>query len=425
LRGTGNGLYCAHDDPPPWCRPFFARFLTLFFGPGVRPGGVMTHPLRAWLRRPVLKGLLELGFGRLAVCESGRVLEANDAFAQFLGYEPGELRGRPLSTLLAFDAGGPEPAAAPEPREATATLRGGKAVTVEVAARTLTVGRRTVQVMALRDLSVQLSTQGALRRYQAELERKNRELERANRVKSEFLATISHELRTPLTSVVGYAQLLEDDPALGAEGRSYLAQIQASGMQLVALVEGLIDLSKLESRELVLYRQSVPFGAVLERALANVRPAAEAKGLALHAAGAPDLTLTGDPVRLEQILGTYLSNAVKFTPLGGRIEVRLEADADELRCEVVDDGVGIAADDLPHIFQPFFRVGRLEGRAEGGAGLGLALARRLTELHGGRVWAESAPGAGSRFGFAVPRSASWQAQHLAGGVGPSQSSIDN
>lgn len=376
----------------------------------------MTYPFRAWLRRPILKGLLELGFGRLAVCEAGRVLEANDAFAQFLGYEPGELRGKPLSILLSLEEGLPVSSeTVPEPREATATLRGGKAVAVEVATRTLAVGRRTVQLVVLRDLSVQLSTQGALRRYQAELERKNRELERANRVKSEFLETISHELRTPLTTVVGYAQLLEDDDALSGEQRAYLAEIQSSGMQLVALVEGLIDLSKLEASELVLYRQSLPFDAVLSRALAKVQAAADAKGLTLHVSGSPDLTLTGDPVRLEQMLSAYLSNAVKFTPLGGQVVVRLESDADELRCEVVDDGVGIAADDLPHIFQPFFRVGSLDGRAESGAGLGLALTKRLSELHGGRVWAESAPGRGSRFGFAVPRGAAWQSERPAQG----------
>ena len=376
----------------------------------------MIYPFRAWLRRPILKGLLELGFGRLAVCEAGRVLEVNDAFAQFLGYEPGELRGKPLSILLSLEAGLPVSSEiASEPREATATLRGGKTVAAEVMARTLTVGRRTVQLIVLRDLSVQLSTQSALRRYQAELERKNRELERANRVKSEFLETISHELRTPLTSVVGYAQLLEDGDALNAEQRGYLAEIQASSVQLVALVEGLIDLSKLEANELPLYRQLVPFDAVLSRALAKVQAAADAKGLTLHVSGPADLSLTGDPVRLEQMLSAYLSNAVKFTPLGGRVEVSLGADADELRCEVVDDGVGIAADDLPHIFQPFFRVGSLEGRAESGAGLGLALTKRLSELHGGRVWAESAPGRGSRFGFAVPRGAAWQSEQPAQG----------
>jgi len=364
------------------------------------------------------------------------VLEANEAFAFFLGFEPGELVGRPLERLITFDetpdgsasettAGLAErdeaaPRSTPQPREATVTLHGGKILPAEVVTRTLTLGGRTVQLVALRDLSVQLSTQSALRHYQTELERKNSELERANRVKSEFLATISHELRTPLTSVIGYAQLLEDTAALSAEQRSYLAEIQASGTQLMTLVEGLIDLSQLESNELVLYRQQLPFRAVLARALAKIRPAAEAKGLALSVSDVPDLSLTGDPVRLEQILVTYLANAVKFTPLGGYVTVRLDADADELRCEVVDDGVGISADDLPHIFQPFFQVSRLEGRTQNGAGLGLALTKRLTELHGGRVWAESTPGQGSRFGFSVPRSAARQTeQPVQGRVGPS------
>ncbi len=381
----------------------------------------MTDLLETWLRPLTLKLLLEAGLERLALCEAGRVLEANDAFASYFGYEAAKLRGRLLRDLLTFDGDSFSlDDGLPETQEVTVTLRGGKTVPAEVAVRTLTAPKRTVQLIALRNPSVQGSAQGALRRYQAELERKNRELAHANRVKSEFLATVSHELRTPLTSVVGYAQLLEDDAALSAERRDYLVQIQASGAQLVALVEGLIDLSQLEARELTLYHERLPFGAVLSRALSKVRGAAEAKGVTVTVSGPSEPTLTADPVRLEQVLGSYLSNAVKFTPLGGRVTVTLEADSTELRCEVSDDGIGISADDLLHVFQPFFRVGRLEGRAETGAGLGLALAKRLAELHGGRVWAESKPGQGSRFGFAVPRGAVWAAeQPVEGRVQPS------
>lgn len=350
-----------------------------------------------------LRDLLAVSLERTAAAEAGRVSEANAAFADFLGYTPDDLRGRRLGDLYephgeALSVGEGLPAV----REATVTLRGGKQVPAEVATRSLEFGGRTFELVVLRDPSAQLATQTALRHYQAELERQNRALERSDRVKSEFLATISHELRTPLTSVIGYAQLLEADPSLSAEAHEYLGLVQASGRQLVDLVEGLIDLSRLEAGELPLYRQSVPFGAVLTPALGRVEAAAAAKGLTLTVSGAARPTLYADAPRLEQILGAYLSNAVKFTPLGGLVEVSLAADAAEFRCEVVDDGVGISPDDLPHVFQPFFRVGSLEGRAESGAGLGLALAKRLCELHGGRVWAESTPGRGSRFGFALP-----------------------
>ena len=152
------------------------------------------------------------------------------------------------------------------------------------------------------------------------------------------------------------------------------------------------------------------FAACLERALGRVESDADAKGQTLTVTGASDVTLSADPYRLEQILANYLSNAVKFTPLGGQIEVRLSADAGELRCEVVDSGSGIAADDLPHIFQPFFQVDALQSRSHSGAGLGLALAKRLTELHGGRVWVESEVGRGSRLRF-CPRSRAAAASH--------------
>lgn len=360
-------------------------------------------PRRLLARRNVLQGLLEASFERTAAAEDGRVVAANRPFASFLGYAPKELLGRRLAELFEphgepFEVGEGLPAA----REATVTLRGGKELSAEVATRPLTVGARTLELVVLRDLSAQVSTQTALRHYQAELERQNRALERSDRIKSEFLATISHELRTPLTSVIGYAQLLEADPTLSDEARGYLKLVQASGLQLVDLVEGLIDLSRLEAGELPLYRQNVPFGTVLTQALGRVEGAAADKGLTLTVSGTARPTLYADAPRLEQILGAYLSNAVKFTPLGGLVEVTLSADASEFRCEVKDDGVGIAPDDLPHVFSPFFRVGNLESRAESGAGLGLALAKRLCELHGGRVWAESTPGQGSRFGFALP-----------------------
>ena len=398
--------------------------------PGIRPGS-----------KGELQRFSELALEPTAVCKAGAIVEANEAFARYLGYKPSELSGRRLADFIQIDAvNDPELGEAQvgetqigetqvgvqggvaglRLQEVTVTLRGGKLVAAELASRSLESGgngNSASQLVALRGVSVQGSTQSALRRYQAELERKNRELERANRVKSEFLATISHELRTPLTSVIGYAQLLEDDAS--AEQLEYLALIQASGAQLVALVEGLIDLSQLESGELTLYREPFTFETVLTRVLATVHAAAHTKGLSVKVSGEPSVTLYADAPRVGQILGAYLSNAVKFTPLGGSLGVVLTADSGELRCEVIDDGVGISPDDLPHIFQPFFRVQALEGQTEGGAGLGLALAKRLCELHGGRVWAESTPGLGSRFGFSLPRHRAPSARAVRNPVGPS------
>jgi signal transduction histidine kinase len=235
-------------------------------------------------------------------------------------------------------------------------------------------------------------------------------LQRATHHKSEFLANMSHELRTPLNAILGFADVLREGMAgpLGAEQREYIADIHASGLHLLALINDVLDLSKIEAGQLDLERSDFSVPDTVASAVALVRQRALQKNLALQVDVAPTLGLWhADERRFKQVLLNLLSNAVKFTPDGGRVTVQagLSDDPREgLWVSVQDTGIGIAAADHEAVFQEFRQVGGdSAGRAEG-TGLGLALARRLVEQHGGCITLHSEPGAGSCFRFNIPGS---------------------
>lgn len=334
-----------------------------------------------------------------AACfENGVLVEASSAFTAFFGYPIEELRGKRLEQLFVL----PGPFVL-EPYQLelqdVVALRNDQASPHPLRLSSYAV-RFDEQIVQL--VNFYNSDEDSVLRKVMSTVAVKAPAGASERRRQEFLSTLSHEIRTPLTSVIGYAQLLEDDAGLSETHRELLRHIQASGMQLVSLVEGLIDLSRLEIGGLPLYREEVSFEAILERVLRQVSAEAADKGLEIIVKGEPRVHLLADTLRIEQVLRVYLSNAVKFTHLGGHVQLQISADAHELRCEVVDDGIGISVEDLNHLFQPFFRVTDLEGQFEGGTGLGLALAKRLVELHHGRVWANSEFGRGSRFGFSLP-----------------------
>jgi len=346
--------------------------------------------------------LADAAFEGLAVHDAGVLVMVNPSFAELLGYAPHELTGRALGDFIEFAGDEPDTRGS---YEAFAKRRGGlSAVPVEVLERDLPSEGRALRVLAVRDLSAYKRAERALRRYQVELERKNVELERASRVKGEFLATMSHELRTPLTSVIGFSQLLEDElfGPLNDKQREYVNSVHASGLHLLSIINGLLDLSRIEADQLILERSPERLSDLVERALAAVRESALEKGIALEVAPLPDVVLECDPARTLQVLSHYLGNAVKFTPLGGSVRLEVDADPTEVRVEVSDNGIGIAQEDLPKLFKPFSQVDSSSTRSFEGTGLGLALSKRLVELHGGRVWVQSTLGQGSRFGFSLP-----------------------
>jgi PAS domain S-box-containing protein len=230
------------------------------------------------------------------------------------------------------------------------------------------------------------------------------EAERASLMKDEFLATLSHELRTPLNAILGWAQILLSGRA-GADAIAHAAETIARNARAQAqLIEDLLEMNRIVSGKLRLDVQVTDLGSVIDAALDSVRLSAEAKGIVLEREVAADVApVSGDPNRLQQVVWNLLSNALKFTPPGGRVLVRVGRTAEHAEIAVVDSGVGIAPDFMPHVFERFRQADSSTTRKHGGLGLGLAIVKQLTELHGGTVRAESdGEGQGATFVVRLP-----------------------
>jgi signal transduction histidine kinase len=242
-----------------------------------------------------------------------------------------------------------------------------------------------------------------IQQQHADIQSARREAERASHMKDEFLATLSHELRTPMAPILGWAQILlraAPEPARVKQGAEIIernARIQTQ------IIDDLLDMSRIVSGKLLLRTETLNLRAVVEAALATVQPAAEARGVQLASRFDAVPWLRGDPNRLQQVVWNLLTNAIKFTPKGGRVDLRLERDDHHARIVVADTGQGIGADFLPHVFERFRQADSSTTRSHGGLGLGLAIAKQLVELHGGSVVAESdGAGQGARFTVSLP-----------------------
>jgi signal transduction histidine kinase len=244
-----------------------------------------------------------------------------------------------------------------------------------------------------------------LNRMNDELGRLYQQLEAASRHKSEFLASMSHELRTPLNAVIGFSEVLQQRMfgELTAKQAQYVDVILASGRHLLSLINDILDLSKVEAGRMELEPTTFDLRLALENTLALVRERAARHGLRLELAVDGELgQVTADERKVKQILLNLLANAVKFTPEGGSVEVRAARGDGAIEISVSDTGIGIAPEDHQVIFEEFRQVGTDYARKREGTGLGLALVKRLVELHGGRIQVASEVGKGSIFTVTLP-----------------------
>jgi signal transduction histidine kinase len=226
-------------------------------------------------------------------------------------------------------------------------------------------------------------------------------------MKTEFLSMVSHELRTPLTPIKGYLSLL----TAGKMGELNEKQLKALDVltrqseHLHSLIDSILDLSRIElGKNIPISKEPLSIRTVIEETIDAMKIQAGEKQVQIQAEIQPDLpTISGDVIKLKQVLANLVDNALKFSPERGTIKINALKEAGTLRVEVVDHGTGIVADDLPHVFEKFYQVDSSITRVAGGMGMGLPIAKELIELHGGKIWLESdGPGQGTRAIFLLP-----------------------
>lgn len=344
--------------------------------------------------------------GAVLISVDGILLCLNDVAAHKLGDTPEKLMGGNFYELFSPDV------AAERRMRILEVVRSGmpiRSVDVEDGLSTETLvypishASGKVQMLALfsRDVTNQM---------QADLElRKAKEAaESADVAKSSFLAQMSHELRTPLNAIIGFSEILEDQTfgPLNERQSRYINHVHASGLHLLELINQILDLSKVEAGKMELYLSPVNISQLLESGIVMIMEKARKHGIKVDYRIEAELSGVGiqaDEIKLRQIIFNLLSNAAKFTPDGGRVELLAWKEGDEVIISVSDTGIGIKHEDQERIFGAFEQLDSSYARRQQGTGLGLALARSLVELHGGRIWAQSeGEGKGSKFTFAIP-----------------------
>ncbi|NHN37742.1 response regulator [Pseudomaricurvus alcaniphilus] len=337
--------------------------------------------------------------------DSGALLDANKAAIVHYGYSRAQFLQMHLADLSRdrddkldwLDHGGTS--------ETFHRTADGRDIRVEITARSLFYGGREVCIAALVDITERS-------RNAANLNQARLDAEAANRAKSDFVANMSHEIRTPMNAILGFSQLLAEQE-LPDQARDYSKRILSSSRALLGLLNDILDHAKVEANRLELECKEFDLEETITRSLDLFAIEAHDKGLQLYLDLAPDLpvSLQGDALRLEQVINNLLGNAVKFTERGEiLIAVSLAADTDSetsappvttLRFSVKDTGIGVSAAQIPSLFQPFFQSDTSTTREYGGTGLGLTICRRLVEMMGGRIEAQSTLGVGSKFVFSA------------------------
>ncbi len=267
-------------------------------------------------------------------------------------------------------------------------------------------GKSRIILLAIEDITARREIETGLEKAHGELEALAADLKRTARAKSEFLANISHELRTPLNSINGFSEVLFDETfgPLNEKQRKYVSNVLTSGKHLLALINQILDVAQVESGKMTLVRSSFPTREVLNEIAMLVTDLAGKKDIQMTLEIDEDLPcIEADELKVREVVYNLLSNAVKFTHVGGSIGLRARADTTAVEVTVWDTGVGIAKENMERIFEGFFRVDTPYSRLIEGTGLGLSLARKLVELHGGQLTVAS-PGLnqGTSASFTLP-----------------------
>lgn len=366
----------------------------------------------------------------IEVDESGTIVLLNRSTEAMFGYRRDELIGQPVEILIqielhALHAGyrrsySSHPTTRPMGRglNLEAQRKDGSRIPVEISLSPVPTDDGLRVLAIIRDVSERRRAAERLQAVQAryteelaaknrELETRNAEVEHANNLKSEFLSGMSHELRTPLHTIIGFAELLKEElegPLTDKQER-FVGHILRDSQHLLALINDVLDLSKIESGRLELRPEIFPLSEALEETVASVRPRAESKSIRLETHVAGPTEIFADRLRFRQILYNLLSNAVKFTREGGRVWVDAKGEPDCVSITVGDTGIGIPPEQRDAVFDKFYQVGQRQAKGSEGTGLGLAITRELVHAHGGTISLESEVGKGSRFRFTIPLAA--------------------
>jgi PAS domain S-box-containing protein len=285
-----------------------------------------------------------------------------------------------------------------------------------LAAKEITVGNQKMNLVRVSDISQRKQVETQLQETNQQLAASNAELARATRLKDEFLANMSHELRTPLNAILGISEGLQDSAfgTINEKQRQALHTIERSGKHLLELINDILDLSKIEAGQIQLHYTPIAISQICQSSLAFIKQQAFQKSLQLEVKIQPHLPeILVDERRIRQVLINLLNNAVKFTPEGGKITLEanhqlLSSDTQPLSSKnyicinIIDTGIGIASENIHKLFQPFVQIDSALNRQYSGTGLGLALVKRLVEIHGGQVSVSSKIGTGSCFTVALP-----------------------
>jgi PAS domain S-box-containing protein len=253
-----------------------------------------------------------------------------------------------------------------------------------------------------RDVTPQIMAEQALTQQTLQLSAQNERLRELDVLKDEFIALVSHELRTPLTSIIGYVNLLRDKRVSGRSADEFAEVIQRNAQRLLHLVEDLLFLSQTQPGKMFVELRSADLAQIATDAVEEIRPEAERKKISLALALDPVPRVEADQMRIAQMLGNLISNAVKFTPDGGSVEVRLGREDDQAVLAVADTGVGIPVADQDRVFERFFRTAVAKRQVIPGTGLGLTITKEIVEAHGGTITVDSNEGRGSTFRIHLP-----------------------